>query len=297
MPRLESSIHFNSEDMKNILTFFPKGVVVFDLEMTGLTASLDKIIEIAALKIDSKGAESTFHSFVNPLIPIPAHTYQYHQITDEMVQEAPTIKNVVIKFQNFIENKPLVAHSAQFDISFLVHAYHQFNLDVGINEVYDSCRFARAVFKKERNKDKKPKNFTLSGIAEYFNIEFTHHQAMDDAYVSLKSFSECLQKSKHLGSDFNIKNASYLFKMSDFKKGADYILPNKFESLREHLVKREMIEIKYKGGSHGNEWRSVKPIAILNLPKGLVLYGECQLSKLNKTFAIKKIKKVKGLVE
>jgi DNA polymerase-3 subunit epsilon len=294
MTRSSLSLELTSDELNILLKYFPHGITAIDLEMTGLSTGIDKIIELAAIKVNADKSVETFHTLVNPLIPIPADTVEYHGLTDAMVQDAPTIKKAIKEFANHLSHIPIIGHSVQFDASFVVHDYHLQNLDFGPNHFYDSCRFARAVFKR---REKKPQNFKLSGLAEYFKINFSHHQALDDALTSLKVYAQCLLLNESAEDQLNYKDASYLFRLRDFKKVNDFVLPKKFEVLREKMVKREIIQMKYKGGNHGDDWREVRPIAILNTPRGIVLYGECQISKLNKTFAIKKIKKVKGLIE
>lgn len=66
--------------------YFPKGIVAFDLETTGLSPLLDKIIEISAIKITDK--IETFHSLIDPKIPIPDITSKIHGLYDEDVKGA-----------------------------------------------------------------------------------------------------------------------------------------------------------------------------------------------------------------
>ena len=88
--RPQSKVSLSSKEVSTLLEFFPHGICAFDLEMTGLSPLIDKIIEIAAIKITPNGETSTYHSLVNPLITIPEHTIKYHGLHNEDLKDAPT---------------------------------------------------------------------------------------------------------------------------------------------------------------------------------------------------------------
>lgn len=280
-----------TETEKNILTkHFPKGIVAFDLEMTGLSPVFDKIIEIAAVKIDENGELTSFHQMINPLITIPEYTIEYHGITNDMVKECPTLKKPLKDFKEFFGNLPIIAHNAQFDLGFIVRGHHEYNFDFSLSDVYDSCKFARIIYKK---KEDKPSNYKLSTLAEFFEIDFNHHQALDDAAVSLKVFANTLLEYEKHTAKRNLKDMAYIFKLNSFRKPADYILPKKLHPLQDKLKNRSLVHIQYRGSSTGDEFRPIKPIAILPMPQGLILYAECQIDNMNKHFMVKKIKGLK----
>lgn len=289
--RLETSVLLEPSEIKTLLAHFPKGMVAFDLEMTGLSPTFDKIIEIAAVKIDADGIVSTFHEMINPLITIPEHTIEYHGITNDMVRDCQTLKTPLRNFTNFYENLPLLAHNAQFDMGFIVRGNHEFNYPFSMSDVYDSCKFSRAMYKKEPTD--RPTNFKLSSLATFFEFDFKHHQALDDALIALKVFIRCLRKFESYTGKRTLRDLSYLFKINSFKKPIEYELPRKLQPLRESLVARTEISIKYRGSSTGENFRKVRPIALIPMPQGLILYAECLRDKMNKHFMVKKIKELK----
>lgn len=286
-----SSYHFSDPEIDLLLSFFPKGIVAFDMEMTGLSPLFDKIIEIAAIKVNPDKSIEYFHKLINPQIPIPKKTIQFHGITDEDVKHLNGIKKPLKDFVKFYDNFPLLAHNAQFDVGYLVKAnIEQGNL-LSLSSVFDSCKLARSLYKKE--KEDRPENFKLSTLADYFNIELIHHQALDDSFACLKIFIKCLEivKSKKRQEDFKLM--AFLFKLNSFKKASDYILPKKLEPIRDYLSEQKECEIKYKGGTNGSDYRKIRPISILPMPQGLVLYAKCLISDYNKHFLVRKIKDIK----
>lgn len=112
------------DDLKDMITN-PRGqslkdrYVVFDIETTGFIPSLDKIIEIGAVKVENGQIVDRFSTFVNPKVPIPFRIEKLTGINDNMVIHAPEIEEVLPKFLEFCEGAIMVAHNADFDMSFI----------------------------------------------------------------------------------------------------------------------------------------------------------------------------------
>ncbi|MBT4790438.1 MAG: 3'-5' exonuclease [Halobacteriovoraceae bacterium] len=281
-----SSLSLTDIEVKILLEFFPQGICAFDLEMTGLSPMLDKIIEIAAYKLLADGSFQTYHSLVNPLIPIPPKTIAFHGLTNDILRTAQTLKKPLTQFLDFYQSSPLIAHNAMFDIGFLIRGIHEHNFSISLSSVYDSCKMARNLFKKH---PQAPENSKLATLATYFEIDFDHHQALDDAIVCLKIYARCLIELKTKFPNKNNKELSFLFKLNSFQKCENYLLPNKLSALKEYIPLQQKIFIKYKGGSYKGEFRPIKPISLLPMPQGLILYAQCLHTDYNKYFQIKKI--------
>ncbi|GAB4020742.1 MAG: hypothetical protein Fur0010_23670 [Bdellovibrio sp.] len=270
------------QDCAALLKAFPRGVVAFDIETTGLSPLADKIIELSAVKIDESGF-STFDQLVNPQIKIPEFTIDIHGIKDLDVENKPTINEVLPKFLEFIGDLPLIAHNAKFDVGFIVYDIHQLGLTFNSNPVYCSVKFSRMVF------DKDVENHKLGTLAETLNIPLeNHHRALDDAFASLMVFAYGLEKQLQKNNKINLGD-SLLFKLHDFKKNTDLDIPEKLKGLISKAEKKQLVDIKYNGGSKKGEWRPVRPIALLPLPDGNILYAHCIESDLYKSFALKKV--------
>lgn len=93
--------------------------VVFDVETTGLSAVYDTIIELAAVKMKEGEIIDRFERFANPHHPLSATTIELTGITDDMVQNAPEISEVLRDFHEWMGDSILVAHNASFDMGFL----------------------------------------------------------------------------------------------------------------------------------------------------------------------------------
>src|SRR5258706_12696727 len=95
-------------------------LAIIDLETTGVNIAVDKIIEIAVIKLLPDGTTQLKRKIINPQIPIPDSSSDVHGITNEMVKDAPTFKQVANEIKQFIDNCDLGGYkSKRFDISML----------------------------------------------------------------------------------------------------------------------------------------------------------------------------------
>ncbi len=99
-------------------------IAFIDLETTGVNVSTDRIVEIAIVKILTDGTKQVKRKLINPQIPIPAGSSDVHGITDEMVKDAPSFKQVANEVKQFIENCDLGGYNSnRFDIPMLIEEF------------------------------------------------------------------------------------------------------------------------------------------------------------------------------
>ena len=116
---------------------------VFDVETTGMSPVGDRIVELAALRVDQDGSEREFHTLVNPGRSIPTAVISVHHITDEMVTGAPHFSTVGKMFLDFAAGSTLVAHNARFDLGFLQESLARCGLPLWSGKTIDSVRLVR----------------------------------------------------------------------------------------------------------------------------------------------------------
>src|SRR5579862_5045317 len=105
-------------------------LAVIDLETTGINLGTDRIVEIAIVKIAPDGTKSIKRKIVNPEIPIPQAASAVHGITDEMVKDAPTFKQVANELKQFIEHCDLAGYNSnRFDIPLLAEEFLRIGMD------------------------------------------------------------------------------------------------------------------------------------------------------------------------
>ncbi|RST75514.1 PolC-type DNA polymerase III [Siminovitchia acidinfaciens] len=164
--------------------------IVFDVETTGLSAIYDKIIELAAVKIRNGEEIDRFERFANPHHPLSATTINLTGITDDMVENAPEIEEVLNDFNEWIEDGILVAHNASFDIGFLNSWNQRSGLKKVENPVIDTLELGRFLYPEF-------KNHRLNTLAKRFDIELVHHhRAIYDAEATGKIFLKMLADAR-----------------------------------------------------------------------------------------------------
>jgi DNA polymerase-3 subunit epsilon len=289
MSRSQSSINLNSLEVTALLKLFPKGIVAVDLETTGLSPLVDKIIEIAAVKINSAGEISTYHQLINPLIDIPEFTIQFHGLTNQDLKESPTIKKPLKFFWDFVGRLPIIAHNSSFDLGYLIKSSHDFQIEFPPLDVFDSCRYARAIYK---NKDNAPQNFKLSTLSDYVGFKLQHHVAIEDTFACLKIMAHLFHVE---GNHESAMEKSFVFRLSHFNKNECFNFSTRLKGLAELVQEKNLIQLDYKGSSPVGPKRPVRPIGLMPLPKGPVLFAECLLTGMNKSFILKKIKSYQKL--
>lgn len=106
-----------------------------DLETTGTNLSTDRIIEIAIVKLLPDGTKQIKRKLINPLMPIPAASTTIHGITDEMVKDAPSFKQVANEFKQFIEHSDLGGYNSnRFDIPLLMEEFLRAGLEFDMSK-------------------------------------------------------------------------------------------------------------------------------------------------------------------
>ena len=101
-----------------------KPLIIFDLEATGVNVGKDRIVEIAMLKVFPDGHEEFRRYLINPTIPMPEVVIAIHGITDDMVKNEPTFKEIAGTLNAFIGNSDLSGfNSIKYDIPLLVEEF------------------------------------------------------------------------------------------------------------------------------------------------------------------------------
>lgn len=162
---------------------FNQEFVVFDLETTGLSPTQNEILEIGAICTRNFLPVKQFQTLVKPSGPIHPDATKVHGITDEMVKDAPSLKDVLPKLMDFIGPRTLVAHNARFDLSFLQeglkkHLNREFN-----NPSIDTLSLSRECFTLP--------SYALGALAKAFGIEMEKaHRSIDDCLATLELFKK-----------------------------------------------------------------------------------------------------------
>ena len=153
---------------------FDDEMVVFDLETTGLSNKTCKIIEIGAVKIKAGQVIDEFDIFVDPECEISEEITNLTSITNDMVKGAPKEREALEMFFDFVGDRLLIAHNANFDAGFIRVAAERQGMPF-TNTYLDTVGLSKYV-------NPELKKHKLNLIAEHYNLgDFHHHRASDDA--------------------------------------------------------------------------------------------------------------------
>lgn len=189
--------------------------VIFDIETTGLNKSTEEITEIGAVKIKNLEVVDTFSALVNPGKSIPFEITKLTGITNEMVKDKETIKEVMPRFLDFIGDCPVVAHNAKFDTGFIKEKCLKENLQFN-STIIDTLTLSRWLVKEL-------KRHKLNLLAQHFNVTLeNHHRAVDDAKATAEIFIKLINMLKEKGAE-NLNDINSLYSGEfDIKKADTY---------------------------------------------------------------------------
>ena len=166
--------------------------VVFDIETTGFSPIMSKIIEIGAVKVENGKITDRFSAFVNPKVPIPYKIEKLTGITDNMVINEPDISMILPEFMKFCEGCYLVAHNADFDTSFIRKNCKDLGLDFNFSYT-DTVALSRYLLPEL-------KNYKLDTVAKRLGVSLeNHHRAVDDAECTAHIYLDLAGRLKSAG--------------------------------------------------------------------------------------------------
>jgi DNA polymerase III subunit epsilon len=101
----------------------PKAIAFVDVETTGLRATRDRVIEIAVLRVENNQLVDEYHSLIQPGQTLPWFIVRHTGINDELLDDAPSFRQVADEINIITEDCVFAAHSVHFDYSFLKAEY------------------------------------------------------------------------------------------------------------------------------------------------------------------------------
>lgn len=113
-----------------------RALIFFDLETTGVQISTDKVVQIATSKhfLDGKVEQKTM--LINPGVKIPKEASDIHGITDEMVKDAPTFKQIAKSLSDYFSGCDLGGYNSDtFDVPLLIAEFHRCGISFPENGV------------------------------------------------------------------------------------------------------------------------------------------------------------------
>lgn len=180
---------------------FPCDYTVIDLETTGLSPTYDSIIEFGAIRVRNGKITKTFSSLVNSEdVYVDSYITELTGISQEMVNSAPCMADVLPGFLDFIGSDILVGHNINFDINFIYDETIRQTHSYFSNDFIDTMRISRRLFRSERH-------HRLSDLCKRYSLDYsTAHRALDDCKLTYECFNRLKNDGiKEHGSEDELK--------------------------------------------------------------------------------------------
>ena len=167
--------------------------VVLDTETTGLSVKDGhRIVEIGCIELDNLiPTQNKFHCYLNPERKVSEKALEVHGYTDEFLSDKEKFSEIVDKFLNFINNKRLVIHNAEFDLSHLNNELKILGKETIQNEIVDTLVLAR---------DKFPgSSISLDALCKRYRIDNskrTQHTALIDCDLLAKVYINLIDQKE-----------------------------------------------------------------------------------------------------
>ncbi len=206
--------------------------VVLDTETTGLSVENGhRIIEIGCIELDNQIiTDKSFHCYLNPQRKVSDEAKKVHGYSDEFLADKKKFSEIVENFLNFIEDKILIIHNAQFDLS---HLNNELKIlgkkPIDKKNVIDTLELAREKFPGSQ--------ISLDALCKRFRIDNsrrTYHTALIDCELLSKVYINLIdQKEPRLAFSENIGLDNLKKSNSDYCKR---IIKPSNQELKNHKI-------------------------------------------------------------
>ncbi|MBQ3210832.1 MAG: PolC-type DNA polymerase III [Oscillospiraceae bacterium] len=245
--------------------------VAFDIETTGLNAMNDRMTEIGAVIFSGGNIISTFNTFVDPKMPIPAEITKLTGIRGSDVQGAPDEKEAMQMFIDYIGERPLIAHNAHFDVGFMTAAANRNGLK--FEPVFlDTLALSQALLPEL-------KRFKLDIVSNHLQLpQFNHHRASDDAMVVARIMEKFIPMLQRQGAKTvnDIENIYHSLRRTEHAKTYHMVLLVKNRKGLKNLY--EMISQSYLKYFHRSP--IIPKSLLIQHREGIIVGSACGMGEL-----------------
>ena len=160
----------------------PDEFVAIDIETTGLNPTCDEIVEVSAVRYKNGHEVEAYETLVKPTRPLSAFITLYNGITNGMVEDAPTVGEIMAPLRAFVGDSILLGHNVHFDINFLYDAIERAGAPHLSNDFIDTLGLLRRIKGAEAPG-------SLAGAAQAYSIFVPgHHRAGWDSRCAAALF-------------------------------------------------------------------------------------------------------------
>jgi DNA polymerase-3 subunit epsilon len=192
--------------------------VVLDTETTGISvAEGHRVVEIGCLELDNLiPTKKKFHCYLNPERKVSEQALKVHGYNDEFLSKQKKFSEIGLEFLEFIKNKRLIIHNAEFDLAHLNNELKLFGKKKIENEIVDTLTLARNKFPGSQvSLDALCKRFSIDNSKRVTHTALIDCDLLSKVYINLIDQKEPKLDFQNLEQEnLNIKNISTAY----FKK-------------------------------------------------------------------------------
>ena len=190
--------------------------IVLDTETTGLSVKDGhRIVEIGCIELDNLiPTKNVFHAYLNPERKVSESALKVHGYTDEFLSDKKRFIDIADEFLNFIKDKRIVIHNAEFDVGHLNNELKMINRNIIVKEnVVDTLEIARNKFPGSAiSLDALCKRFRVDNSRRKKHTALIDCELLSKVYINLLDQKEPIfqfEKNKSLGQTKKIDNFIY----------------------------------------------------------------------------------------
>ena len=194
-------------------------IIVLDTETTGLSVKDGhRIVEIGCIELENlMPTKNIFHTYLNPERKVSEKALKVHGYTDEFLSDKKKFRDIADEFLNFIKDKKIIIHNAEFDIA---HLDNELSLidkgKIEKNFIIDTLDIAR---------DKFPgAGVSLDALCKRYNIDNskrTKHTALVDCELLSKVYINLIDQKEpklNFSNENNIVDSDIITRLDYSKK-------------------------------------------------------------------------------
>ena len=216
--------------------------IVLDTETTGISVKEGhRIVEIGCIELDNLiPTKNKFHCYLNPERKVSEDAFKIHGYSDEFLSKQKKFKEIAYEFLEFIKDKRIIIHNAEFDLSHLNNELQLFGKNEIENEVVDTLILARDKFPGSQvNLDALCKRYRIDNSKRVTHTALVDCDLLAKVYINLIDQKEPALNFKNEDQQINKSNSSLI---EYYRK---VIKPNKSEVEQHKLYLKNLLKKNY----------------------------------------------------
>ena len=216
--------------------------IVLDTETTGISVKEGhRIVEIGCIELDNLiPTKNKFHCYLNPERKVSEDAFKIHGYSDEFLSKQKKFKEIAYEFLEFIKDKRIIIHNAEFDLSHLNNELQLFGKNEIKNEVVDTLILARDKFPGSQvNLDALCKRYRIDNSKRVTHTALVDCDLLAKVYINLIDQKEPALNFKNEDQQINKSNSSLI---EYYRK---VIKPDKSEVEQHKLYLKNLLKKNY----------------------------------------------------